>query len=120
MAGSLLRYLITLLALRYWDNVFPFGTLIVNIAGAFLLGLFTSMFIKKDRLNHHLRLGIGTGAIGSFTTLSTLSSETVILIDKHAYITALLYILASIAGGIAAGYAGYRAGDVKKKVKGHV
>ncbi|GAA2707499.1 fluoride efflux transporter CrcB [Cytobacillus oceanisediminis] len=119
MAGSLLRYIISAQSTQAWGSSFPFGTLIANLAGAFTLGLFTSLVIRQNRLTNEWRLAIGTGAIGSFTTLSTLSSETVMLIDEHAYLNALLYITISLVGGLAAAFAGYHAGLGKKDASSH-
>ncbi|MBT2691211.1 fluoride efflux transporter CrcB [Bacillus sp. ISL-47] len=119
MAGSLLRYVISEQSTHALGSSFPFGTLIVNLAGAFILGLFTSLVIRKKRLTNEWRLAIGTGAIGSFTTLSTLSNETVMLIDEQAYIKALLYISISLVGGLAAAFAGYHAGLGKKEAASH-
>lgn len=119
MAGSLLRYIISDQSTQAWGSSFPFGTLIANLAGAFILGLFTSLVIRQNRLTNDLRLGIGTGAIGSFTTLSTLSSETVMLIDEHAYLNALLYITISLVGGLAAAFAGYYSCLGEKEASSH-
>ncbi|MBU8878343.1 fluoride efflux transporter CrcB [Bacillus sp. FJAT-29790] len=108
IVGSLLRYFTSVLSVQLWGNQFPFGTLFVNILGAFLLGIFTCRVSQKGNLSPNLVLAIGTGAIGSFTTLSTLSIETVSLIESGAFFSAFLYLLLSMAGGISAAFIGYR------------
>lgn len=112
MAGSLLRYLISIVSIHLFAaepmHSFPFGTLITNISGAFFLGFLTKKASQSRNLNPNFILAIGTGAIGSFTTLSTFSIETVLLIEENAYLCAFLYIITSAIGGSLAAYLGYR------------
>ena len=89
------------------QDVFPFGTLVANLTGAFLIGIFTRTFTENEKVNRTLVLSIGTGAIGSYTTMSTLSTETIRLIDHGELILAVLYIVISLIGGLAASWFGY-------------
>lgn len=108
MVGSLLRYLVSIMGVHLWGDSFPFGTLIVNITGAFFLGLLTRKYSMTGKLSSPLVLAIGTGAIGSFTTMSSLSTETVFLIEKSSYLSTFLYIIMSMVGGLSAAFIGYK------------
>lgn len=110
--GSLLRYFVSLITIYFFGNGFPYGTLCVNLLGAFLLGWFTTHILYRK--NPALAAAIGTGMIGSFTTLSTLSVDLVFLLERAAYISALIYIIISIFAGLFFAYAGLQFG--KKKV----
>ncbi|MDQ0268411.1 fluoride efflux transporter CrcB [Cytobacillus purgationiresistens] len=105
--GSVLRYTISLVTANMWGSHFPFATLIVNIIGAFLLGFLTTY---GNKLKEQYQLAIGTGAIGSFTTLSAISGETMLLFNNGLYISAALYMLASVLGGLTAAFGGYTLG----------
>ncbi|MGA9226448.1 MAG: fluoride efflux transporter CrcB [Mesobacillus sp.] len=110
--GAILRYSI---GLFLFDESleFPFATLTVNLLGSFLLSWFTTVFVKRFSIPDHLKAAIGTGLIGSFTTFSTLSVETVTLIHNNELFLAFVYVLISIAGGLIMSRLGYRV--VKEK-----
>ncbi|SDJ15429.1 fluoride efflux transporter CrcB [Salimicrobium halophilum] len=105
--GAALRYMTGELFFRQ-EAVFPFATLSVNIIGTFLLSWFTFRSLK---LPDNAKKAIGTGLLGSFTTFSTLSVETVDLVDKGALTSAFLYISVTIIGGLAAAVLGFRIGE---------
>lgn len=106
LLGSLLRYFLSEVSFFYWDSSFPVGTLLTNLIGAFLLGLLSKFFSQKENINEKIKTAITTGAIGSFTTLSTLSTDTVQLLDHGSYFFALIYVTVSLAGGLIAVYIG--------------
>ncbi|WP_102275918.1 fluoride efflux transporter CrcB [Cytobacillus massiliigabonensis] len=107
IAGSLLRYFVSIWTDHLWAHAFPYGTLIANLTGSFLLGIFTRKYGNNEKVNRMLVLLIGTGAIGSYTTMSTFSTDMIKLIDKGDFGIALLYILLSLTGGLAASWFGY-------------
>ncbi|WP_246197358.1 fluoride efflux transporter CrcB [Cytobacillus depressus] len=112
--GSLLRFFISYMSEHVWKaESFPIGTLITNILGAYLLGFVTNYFGSNDKISRRLQLAIGTGAIGSFTTLSTLSTDTVLLLERGVYFYAFLYVFLSVFGGLFAVYFGLRRVEVK-------
>ncbi len=96
--GAILRYLVDL----WIPNVdgFPFATLIINLVGCLLLAYFFTLTEKKYKIDANIKLAIGTGLIGSFTTFSAFSVETIGLLQHHQFTMAVSYILLTIIGGI--------------------
>lgn len=106
--GALLRYYTGMLAHAWWNLQFPLGTLIINLIGCFVLSWFT--FRTSDtKMPQWFKASFGAGLIGSFTTFSTFSVETVELLHNRHWLTAILYVLASLWGGIFMAWAGQRA-----------
>ena len=91
--GSVLRYLTSGLAARWLGLDFPYGTLIVNVAGSFLIGLVQALAEKADVLPEPARLFLSAGVMGGFTTYSAFSYETVRLIELAAAGRALVNVL---------------------------
>ncbi|WP_313028221.1 fluoride efflux transporter CrcB [Soonwooa sp.] len=95
--GSILRYLISFFSLKFFKTSgFPIATLIINLVGCFLIGLFSAYFIKQDS---GLKFLFITGFCGAFTTFSTFSAENVILYQNGNYVSLISYILLSIILG---------------------
>lgn len=94
-AGSVLRYLIGLIPLKA-DNGFPFKTLIINIAGAFAIGIITALAAKNKDINPNIILLLQVGVCGGFTTFSTFACETADLMKNGNTIVAVAYILISV------------------------
>ena len=83
----------------------PWATFAVNIAGAFLLGYFTTRLLERLPLSSYRRPLLGTGLCGGLTPFSTMQVETLAMIEAHRYGLAAGYTLASIAAGLLAVYA---------------
>ncbi|MDQ0200095.1 fluoride efflux transporter CrcB [Neobacillus ginsengisoli] len=96
--GAVLRYSIG--KVMPSPSGFPFGTLMINLLGCLFLAWFFTISAKKWKINPNLKLAIGSGFTGAFTTFSTFSVETLNLIKNHQYVFAILYLLLSIVGGI--------------------
>lgn len=107
IVGSLLRYFLSLWTDHLWIHTLPYGTLIANLTGSFLLGIFTRVFSNNVKVNRILVLSISTGAIGSYTTMSTFSTEMIKFVNKGEYGLAFLYFLISLTGGLSASWFGY-------------
>jgi CrcB protein len=100
--GGGLRHAVNLGAARMFGVGFPYGTLIVNIAGSFVMGLLAGYFMLRTGISQHLRLFLTTGILGGFTTFSTFSLDTALLIERHDYALAGCYVLGSVVAAIVA------------------
>ncbi|MDO5615464.1 MAG: fluoride efflux transporter CrcB [Cruoricaptor ignavus] len=106
--GSVLRFLLSSFTHKLWKiNEFPLGTFLVNIIGCFLIGFFSSYFIKAD---NPLKFFLIAGFCGGFTTFSTFSLENYTLLQNGDYFTLILYILLSILLGLIAVFLGLEYG----------
>lgn len=100
-------------ALPVAPGSWPWTTFTINLLGALLLGALLEILARggEDRgIRRLLRLGLGTGMLGGFTTYSTLSVEAARLWGGGAGLLAAGYGLASVAGGLAAAWAGFQLG----------
>jgi fluoride exporter len=104
--GGALRHGVNVGATRLFGFGFPYGTLIVNILGSFVMGLFAGYFAFRPGLPQHVRLFLATGVLGGFTTFSSFSVDTALLIERHAYWLAAAYVAGSVAAGLIALFAG--------------
>jgi fluoride exporter len=78
---------------------FPATTLTLNLSGAFLLGALLETLVRRGTPRHWLRMLIGVGVLGAFTTFSTLANETALLVRDHHTGTAITYVGVSLLGG---------------------
>jgi CrcB protein len=99
--GTVMRYLIGLLP-SHSGSSFPIKTLIINVTGAFVIGLIAAAAAKYRTLDPHLVLLIKVGICGGFTTFSTFAYESVGLIQKGEIWTALAYVVLSVGLGFLA------------------
>ena len=102
--GSGARYLTSLAAASLLGIGFPYGTLIVNLLGSFLLGFLMEMLPPPN-----MRLLLATGVMGGFTTYSTFNYETTGYLRDGAWAMAMLNISATVAGCLVAGLGGLAA-----------
>ena len=110
MVGALLRYYLGVFAGEWWDYTFPVGTFLANMIGSFALGYVTMYIFRMKKVHSMTATAIGTGMIGSFTTFSTFSVETVNLLTHSHLVLALIYILGSMFGGLFMSWAGFTIG----------
>lgn len=104
--GASLRHLVNLAALRLMGENFPWGTLIVNIAGCFTMGMFIEMLSRRLGGSAELRLFVATGILGGFTTFSAFSLDVAVLWERGPQGPAFVYAIVSLAGSVAALFMG--------------
>ena len=100
-AGALARFWLVV-ALRRVDHLFPWGTLLVNVLGSFLIGAVWAWFLDRPDTPEWVRVGLMTGILGGFTTLSSISLETVLLLESGAYWPAVANLAANFGLGVLA------------------
>ncbi|MDI7863265.1 fluoride efflux transporter CrcB [Rhizobiaceae bacterium n13] len=104
--GSVFRFLVGEATLRLVGHGFPWGTLIVNIVGSFLIGVFAELIVIKFDGSVQVRLFLITGILGGFTTFSAFSLETAALMENGSGLSALGYLALSVGFSLAAVFAG--------------
>jgi len=104
--GTIARYLIFVMADRHFGKGFPYGTLIVNLLGSFLIGLIWGLFTKVN-VPPAVRLFIFIGILGSFTTFSTFAFDNMNLIHEGAFKMLIINILLNNLLGIGLCITGY-------------
>jgi CrcB protein len=100
--GGALRHGVNVVAVRLFGFGFPFGTLIVNVAGSFLMGLLAGYFAFRPGIAQHMRLFLTTGLLGGFTTFSAFSLDAALLVERHSYGLAAGYMIGSVAASVSA------------------
>jgi len=95
-AGALSRWGTVLLMQRWFGAGYPWATLVVNAVGSFVLGFLVIWFLDKTHLSDLLRLLLTVGFLGSFTTFSTFSVETVRLMEQGSLTMSLIHTIGSV------------------------
>ncbi|MBV9044675.1 MAG: fluoride efflux transporter CrcB [Alphaproteobacteria bacterium] len=104
--GSLLRYFVASAIQSPAQSTFPWGIFVVNVTGGFAMGVITELAALKLNIGPELRAFLTVGVLGGYTTFSTFSLESAILIQRGAYGSAAAYIAGSALLSIAALFAG--------------
>lgn len=104
--GAALRFQATQLAIRLGHAGYPVATLSVNVLGGFAMGILAAL-VLKGHVAEPLRLLLGVGVLGGFTTFSAFSLELFQMLERGAALTALSYALASVLLSLAAVSAGF-------------
>jgi len=100
--GANTRYWIGDWAAQKWGAAFPYGTLLINASGSFLLGLFMTLATERLMLDPRWRLLVAVGFLGAYTTFSTYTYESFNLLYKGQWIPGIINLLGSSAVGILA------------------
>lgn len=104
--GTFLRYVVVEYGSRWNNTSFPFGTLLVNLIGSFLIG-FSWGLLGKDEIKPETRAFLFIGLFGGFTTFSSFALENFHLIRGGDFRTAITYLTVSNVGGIVLVFSGY-------------
>ena len=91
---------------------FPYGILTVNVLGCFFLGAIGQFGLNHLSMPPDLRIGLTIGLMGGFTTFSTFGWDSVRMLQSGEWSRALMYVAASVVGGLVAMVLGMRAGNV--------
>lgn len=110
LVGVNARYWISGWAVDRFGASFPYGNLIINISGSFLLGLFMALTTERFLVDPRLRLFIAIGVFGSYTTFSSYTYESLTLLMTRQYFLGLFNLLGSAIIGLIAVAAGFLAG----------
>jgi CrcB protein len=103
-SGSIIRYLIQ----RHFNVFqFPYGTLLVNLAGCFTIGMLAAL-VLKNQLNEPMKALLITGFCGGFTTFSAFTLEGNNFLMEGKWIPFILYTTGSVAGGLVLTFLGYK------------
>ena len=105
--GSVARYGSGVMVGRVWPSSFPMATMMVNISGSLLMGLFIGWLARTTPAwQADARLFFAVGVLGGFTTLSSFSLDTVVLLERGEIGQAALYVGGSVIVSVAALFAG--------------
>ena len=104
--GACLRHLVGVWSVGAFGPGLPFGTWSVNIGGAFAMGLLAGALTQMGRGSDELRLLLGVGVLGGFTTFSAFSLEIFTMINRNEIALAAAYVVSSVAGSVIALMAG--------------
>ncbi len=94
--GCLARYLLSGWVYDWFGRAFPWGTLAVNVIGAYLIGLIMEFALRSTLISPTIRIGLTIGFLGGLTTFSTFSYETFRLLEDGEFVVAFGNVLASV------------------------
>ncbi|MFI9652854.1 fluoride efflux transporter CrcB [Guyparkeria halopsychrophila] len=94
--GAMARYGLTAAITQFGGRTFPWGTLSVNVIGSGLMGFLGVWLLTRWQLPIEYRLAILTGFLGAFTTMSAFSIDTLALMQRQAWLSAGLYVVATV------------------------
>ncbi len=116
--GSGLRYVVSVVAARWFGTDFPYGTLIVNVTGAFVIGLVQQLGTETVLVSDTTRLFLTTGMMGGLTTYSTFSYETVRLMEANAWSHAWINIAVTTVVCLSVCFLGIAVGHLVLSLRG--
>jgi len=104
--GANLRYLLQTWAANRWGLGFPYGTLIINVSGSFILGFFITLVTQRVVVSSEWRAFVAVGLLGGFTTFSSFSVETLNLLQTGRWLAAAANLGGNVCLGLAGAYLG--------------
>lgn len=100
--GSVARYLAGMGSGRLFGMAFPWGTLILNVTGSFLIGAFVALFATRWDLSQAMRIFLTVGICGGYTTFSTFSLDAFYLMERGEAVAAGAYMISSVVLSVGA------------------
>jgi fluoride exporter len=116
--GTVVRYVVSVAAVQWLGAGFPYGTMIVNVIGAFIIGFVQALAIEGSLVPEAARLFITTGMMGGLTTYSAFSYETVRLLEIHAWHLAWINVVVTTGACLILCFAGLGAGRLLLSLRG--
>ena len=104
--GSVARYLVAIGFGKLLGPKFPWGTLVINVTGSLLIGIFVGLFAVRWSLPQAVRIFLVVGICGGYTTFSTFSLDSFYLIERGEVAAAAAYMIASVVLSVGAVIAG--------------
>jgi CrcB protein len=104
--GAISRYWVSTSTYFWLGSNFPYGTLMVNLTGSLVMGFLTVVLVQRFDVSDQVRLGLTVGFLGSFTTFSAFSMDTIHWIENGAVLKALAYVLVSVIACVLGAWAG--------------
>lgn len=111
--GACLRFALSEWMLHLFGRAFPFGTLLVNILGSFVIGLLYGLLITEQIAPNPWRIFIGIGVLGAFTTFSTFSMDTVLLLQQGDWQKAVANVVLNLVLCLTLAWLGLKLGSMK-------
>ena len=106
--GTLARYALQGFVQIRTSGTFPYGTLLINLSGCFLLGLIGQLTLNRLIVPPEWRLAIAVGFFGGYTTFSSFGWETAKMLEDGEWLPAVTYVAASVVVGLLLSVAGIR------------
>jgi len=100
--GALMRHFLNGAVGNWLGSGFPWGIMVINILGSLIMGVLIGFFGLVTEIPQHWKIFLTTGILGGFTTFSTFSLDSVMLIERGQYVQAVLYIGGSVIVSLAA------------------
>lgn len=109
-AGAVSRYAVDVAVTERVGSFFPFGTMLINVSGSFILGLLFALAMERGVLSPEIRAPLIIGFLGAYTTFSTWMLQSWALIEQGAWISAGVNLVGSVVLGLLAVVAGLALG----------
>ncbi|GAV31017.1 putative fluoride ion transporter CrcB [Coriobacteriaceae bacterium EMTCatB1] len=110
--GAAARYVLGGWLTDRFGTAFPWHTFVINVSGAFALGVLMALSVERGIVTPQWRLALGVGVLGGYTTFSTLSYESIALLSQGSYALGLLNMFGSGAAGLLAAWLGLATGRI--------